>query len=258
MSSEKYRLSSVTNAMRILNIFKINKNKELSVTDIASQTNVPKSTAHRLITTLRKEGFLSQNPRTGKYRLGLALLTLGGVISVHKEIYREAFPYVEQLVRKIDETCHICLLEEQHVVYYYRVHRKAPEHLVTQEGRKSPVHCTSEGLLLLAFQESSYQERVLSEPLYRFTRYTITDPEKIRSRLSTIAAEGVAISEGEYFEGYTSISVPIRDYSYNVVSSLTLVSQTNRLKQKQYSYYVKQLRLTAYEISEALGYYGNI
>ncbi len=56
----------------------------------------------------------------------------------------------------------------------------------------------------------------------------------------------------------TPVSPSLSDYSYNVVSSLTLVSQTNRLKQKQYSYYVKQLRLTAYEISEALGYYGNI
>ncbi|WP_018924371.1 IclR family transcriptional regulator [Salsuginibacillus kocurii] len=258
MTSQKYQLSSVTNAMKILNIFKVSERKELSFTEITTITRIPKSTAHRLITSLKSEGFLSQNPRTGKYRLGLTLLTLGGIVSVHKQTYQEAFPFLEQLVREINETCHICLLEERDVVFFQRVHRKDPDHLITEEGRKGPVHCTSEGLILLAYQDKAHQERVLSGPLKRYTECTTTDPPQLRSRLTRIAKEGYAWCEGEYFKDYTSIAVPIRDYSSLVVSSLSLVTQTTRLQGKDTSFYMERLKETADDISEALGYFGDI
>ncbi|WP_101845181.1 IclR family transcriptional regulator [Halobacillus sp. Marseille-P3879] len=258
MPSQKYLLTSITNAMKILNLYKTSKSKELSVTDISSQVNLPKSTAHRLITTLRREGFLSQNPRNGKYRLGLSLLTLGGVISVHKEIYRDTFPFVEQLVRKLDETCQICLLEEEHLVFYYRVHRNEPENLETNEGRKGPIHCTSSGLVLLAYQDLAFKEQVLSNPLRRYTPYTVTDPDKLLARLQSIEKEGFAFCEGEYYKGFSSVAVPIRDYSSNVVSSLTMISPTKRIKEKDLFFYVNHLKETASDISEELGFYGDL
>ncbi|SFK04477.1 transcriptional regulator, IclR family [Halobacillus dabanensis] len=258
MSSQKYLLTSIINAMRILNLYKTSKSKELSVTDISTRADLPKSTAHRLITTLRREGFLSQNPRNGKYRLGLSLLTLGGVISVHKEIYRDTFPFVEQLVREVDETCHICLLEEKHLVFYYRENRNEPENLVTNEGRKGPIHCTSAGLVLLAYQDPAFKEQVLSNPLRSYTPHTVTNPEELQTRLDSIEKEGFAVCDGEYYEGFSSVAVPIRDYSSNVVSSLTMICPTKRLKAKEISFYVNRLKETADDISEELGYYGEL
>ncbi|WP_181348089.1 IclR family transcriptional regulator [Thalassobacillus sp. CUG 92003] len=258
MSSQKYLLTSIMNAMRILNLFKTSKSKELSVTDIANQAELPKSSAHRLITTLCREGFLSQNPRNGKYRLGLSLLTLGGVVSVHKEIYRDTFPFVENLVRQVNETCQICLLEEKHLVFYYRVQRNEPEHLITNEGRKGPIHCTSAGLVLLAYQDMAFKDQVLSAPLQRYTSHTMTHPNELRERLQSIEGEGYAICDGEFYEGYSSIAVPIRDYSSNVVSALTMITPSKRLEKRERSFYVSHLKETANDISEELGFYGDL
>ncbi|MFZ4451187.1 IclR family transcriptional regulator [Salibacterium aidingense] len=258
MKRNKYQLSSVRNGMRILNLFKNVRNNDLGVTEIADKTGLAKSTAHRLISTLKQEGFLSQNPRTGKYRLGLSLLTLGGVISVHKEIYQEAFPLVESLVKEVKETCHICLLEENKVVYYYRVKRKDPERLVTNIGRKNPVHCTGEGLAILAFQDKSYIEQVLTGELPGFTGYTITEPGKIKERLHSIKETNYIICQDEYYLGYTSMAVPIRDYSGNVVSSLAMVGPGTRITEQRHPYYISSLMKTAEKISEELGYYGEV
>ncbi|WP_181351265.1 IclR family transcriptional regulator [Thalassobacillus sp. CUG 92003] len=252
---DKYLLSSVLNAMQVLQLFKNDKH-DLSMAEISHAADLPKSTAHRLISTLTNEGFLSQNPRTGKYRLGLSLLTLGGVISVHKEIYQEAFPLLETLVRKVNETCHLCLLEKERVVYFYRSERKNPEMLVTDIGKKSPMHCTGEGLILLAYQDKSFTEYIFSKELKQYTPYTITDPEALRSTLETIRQKGYAISKEHYFRNFVGIAVPIRDYSSNVVSSLAIIGPTERINEGNYSYYIEALKRAASDISQELGYYG--
>lgn len=60
-------------------------------------TNVPKSSVHRLITSLINEGYLTQIPQTGHYRLGIDILALGGVVNSRHKLYREALPLGEKL-----------------------------------------------------------------------------------------------------------------------------------------------------------------
>ncbi|SDH17429.1 transcriptional regulator, IclR family [Alteribacillus persepolensis] len=254
---DKYRLSSVRNAMKILQLYKHSSKKDFGVAEIARHTGLPKSTAHRLISTLRKEGFLSQHPRTGQYRLGLSLLTLGGVVSVHKEIYKDAFPILESLVKDIGETCHICLLEKEQVVYFYRVKRKNPERLITDIGRKNPIHCTSEGLVLLAYQEEAFVDHIIEQGLHRYTDNTITDGEHLKETLHKIREQGYAVSKEQYFPNYAGIAVPIRDYSSNVVSSLATIGPTTRISENSYNRYINTLKHTARDISEELGYFGS-
>ena len=52
---------------------------ELGVTELSHHVGLHKSTVSRILTTLQKEGFVSQNPATGKYRLGVGLISLAGV-----------------------------------------------------------------------------------------------------------------------------------------------------------------------------------
>lgn len=253
---KKYLLSSVQNAMQILQIFKKDGKHELSLMDITREAGLPKSTTHRLISTLTNEGFLSQNPRTNKYRLGLSLLTLGGVISIHKEIYLEAFPLLEDLVQEIKESCHLCLLEKKEVAYFYRIEKESPEKLITDIGKKNPIHCTSEGQVLLAYQDQSYIDQVLEQDLESFTPHTITNPDVLKETLERIREKGYAISKEQFFLGYIGIAAPIRDYSSNVVSSLAIIGPTSRITEENYSFYINELINTASTISQELGYYG--
>ncbi len=253
-TKDKYILSSVKNAMRILRLFNA-KQKELGLTSIADQIQVPKSTAHRMISILMKENFLSQNPRTGKYRLGLSLLTLGGVISTHHEMYKEALPTVHSLVNQLNETAHICLLENDEVAYLFRKESERHHRLITQIGRKNPIHCTSEGLCILAFQDQKTIERVLSMPMYPYTSATLTQPEQIMDELENIRQKGYAISKDEFYDGFVGIAAPIRDYTQNIVSSLSIIGSTATITPERYHFFIEEIMKAAAEISEHLGYY---
>ncbi|MFS0575703.1 IclR family transcriptional regulator [Sporosarcina sp. 179-K 3D1 HS] len=254
-STDKYMITSVKNAMRMLRLFH-SKQTEIGLTSLAKQIGVPKSTAHRTASLLVKEGFLSKNPRSGKYRLGLSLLTLGGVVSTHREMYREAFPVVSELVQEVNETAHICLLENDEVVYLFRKESERQNRLITSIGRKNPIHCTGEGLCILAFQDERTIERVLSNPLYPYTTKTLTEREEILQELELIRERGYAISVEQFYEGFMGIAAPIRDYSHHVVSSLAIIGSTSTITPEKFPELIAKVMDAAKEISEHLGFYG--
>lgn len=247
-------LSSVKNAMKILRLYKELQN-ELSVTEIANMIDMPKSTTHWYIKLLEKEGFLSKNPRTKRYRLGLALLTLGGVVFSHKDLYKEALPIVQNLVNQLDETAQICLLENDDVVYLFRTECSNPVRLLTQIGRRNPVHCTSEGLTILAFQDEKTIGSVLRNELHGYTPYTITDQVHLETELENIREKKYAISRDQYYQGFVGIAAPIYDYNETVVSSLSMIGPTSRITEDRYPLFVEKISKAAGEISEMLGYY---
>ncbi|MEX1029220.1 MAG: helix-turn-helix domain-containing protein [Paenibacillaceae bacterium] len=121
-----------------------------SITEIAKALQLNKSTVCRLAGDLVIEGFLQ---KTGtKYRLGLTLLGLSGVITSHLEIHREAKPVLINLVEKLEETAHISILEGTDITYLHKVECKHPIRLLSHVGKKNPASCTSSGKILLAFQ----------------------------------------------------------------------------------------------------------
>jgi DNA-binding IclR family transcriptional regulator len=252
--ADKKTLSSVTNTLKVLRLFSW-KQPELSFTEIKEQLQLPKSSTHRYISALVDNGLLSKNPKTNHYRLGLSILSLGGAVFRHNELYMEALPIIEELSQEIDETVHICFMENNKVVYLFRVEGSEPDRLVTQIGRTNPVHSTSEGLSILAFQPESYINSFLKQNFTAYTKHTLTTPNEILTELKTIREQDYCLLDSAFFENYMSIAVPIRDYTEDVVASLSVIGQSARLMQKDIDYLVPTLKEAAEDISEHLGYY---
>lgn len=253
MKENKEILSSVTNAMRILRLY-TPKQRELSFTEISRKLDLTKGNANRLISILVNEGFLSKNPKTNHYRLGLSILGLGGAIFRHHELYKEAIPIVKELSYNLGETVHICLLENEKVVYLFRNEGKHPDRLVTQIGRTSPLHCTSEGLCILAFQDNNYIEEFLKKPLFPYTPYTMTEPSRLYNHLLDIREKDYCLLDSSYYEGYTSIATPIRNYTDQVVASLSVIGHSSRYTEENVENIIADMKNAANEISEHLGY----
>lgn len=246
-------LSSVINAMRILRLYN-HKQRELSFTEITEKLALTKGTASRLISTMVKKGFLTKNPKTNHYRLGLAILSLGGIIFSHHELYKEAIPIVKNLSEVLEESVHICLMENNKVVYLFRNESKHPDRLVTQMGRTGPLHCTSEGLCILAFQTEHFIRAFLNRPLFAYTVNTITDHDRLYNHLLTIRKDDYCLLESTYYENYTSIATPIRNYNEDVVASLSVIGHSSRFTTHNIDDIITKMKKASYQISEHLGY----
>jgi IclR family transcriptional regulator, KDG regulon repressor len=254
--NEKYFVVSVKNAMRILRLFTPKEN-EFGVTEIAKKLDLSKSTVHRYIKELVQEGFLVQNKSNGHYRLGLSNLALGGIVQLNKEIYSEAIPILTKLANRFHLPAHICVMEHNHVVYLIREMGDQPVKLITKSGRYNDLHCTAEGLTILAFRSKEIIDNVLTQSLKKYTKYTFTDPEIIKQQILKIHYDRYAVTKDMYALGFISLAAPIQDYTGEVVSSLALIGDSKNVTENQYGEIIAELQSSAKKISELLGYYDN-
>lgn len=252
--SDASTLSSLKNALRVLESFSVDV-PEKGVTEIAQETGLGKSTVHRVLTTLEEAGYVRKDETTRRYRLGLSVLSLGGVLISNLEIYREAQHLLEAFANRFDEAVHLAVLEDYHTVYISKIESTHPVRILTHLGRKNPIHCTSSGKVILAFQDDEMVEEIISRGLEGFTPTTVTDGEQLRADLVDIRSLGYAISHGEMRVGVSSIAVPVRDYTRQVVGAVTVVGPTQRFTPTKVQALTKQLQSVGHEVSTRLGYY---
>jgi IclR family KDG regulon transcriptional repressor len=246
-------LSSVQNALRILRCFSMEE-PEKKITDLAVSMGLAKSTVSRLMSTLASEGFVIKDPVTQRYRLGVSVLALSGIVTTHLEIHREAQPILRKLVDQVGETAHLVVLEGVEVVYLHKVECNHPVRLFSHAGKKNPAYCTSSGKAILAFQKDHIVNQVIEYGLKRYTDHTITNPEELRSVLKQVKKQGYSVSIEEFMEGVSSIGIPIWDYTDQVVASITITGPSQRINRRKIPLYIKKLKESGMDLSLKLGY----
>jgi len=197
------------------------------VTEIAQTLNLNKTTVSRMLKDLQAEGFL-QKEKKG-YGLGFTFLYLSGVITSHLEIFRESKGILQGIVNNLDETVHLSILEGLGITYVHKVERKDSDELLSDVGRKNPLHCTSSGKVLLAFQKKELVDQVINLGLKKYGPNSITDGVLFRQQLGEVQKQGYAICIDELHEDNVSIAAPIRDYTGNVIAAITIVGKKHRM-----------------------------
>jgi IclR family transcriptional regulator, KDG regulon repressor len=252
---EDSHLSSVKNALRILKSFTMDES-EKKISEISSALGLNKSTVSRTMTTLASEGFVYKDPESKKYRLGLSILSLSGIVNNNLDVYRESQPILNRLVENIGETAHVSLLDNLEVIYLQKVECNHPVRFLTHVGKRNPPYCTSSGKVLLAYSNEDVINQVIEKGLTKFTKNTITSPQKLRTHLKQIKEDGFANSIEEILDGVTSIAAPIYDYKGQVIAALSVVGPKQRIQSQKIPSYTKKVIAAAKEISERMGYRG--
>lgn len=246
-------LSSVSNALRILKSFSTFK-PTLKVSELSESLGLAKSTISRLLSTLAHEGFVVKDKKTGAYRLGISVLTLGGIVTNELEIHNEASPVMHKLVSETGETAHLAVLDGLSTIYIHKEECNHPVRILTHLGRKNPAYCTSSGKVLLAYDEKNLVEEIISQGLRKYTANSISEPEKLLEELRVIRERGYAISTEELTEGTRSVAAPIKDYTGKVVASINVVGPIQRMKDYKIPEIARKVMRAGEEASERMGY----
>jgi DNA-binding IclR family transcriptional regulator len=220
-------VQSVDRAVTVLEI--LARRGEAGVTEIAVELGVHKSTAFRLVSVLEARGLVEQNSDRGKYRLGLGIIRLAGATTARLDVTQQARPVIEVLARDLDETVNIAILSGHDALYLDQVAGSSALQLHNWVGRRIPLHCTSNGKVLLAFLPEKRQRELLETPLTRFTANTVTDVEDLLAELAMVRDRGWASANEEFELGLVAVAAPVRDLTGNVVASLSASGPVFRL-----------------------------
>lgn len=257
MSPKKQRsdtsIQSVERAAAILRSF-TDADPELGVTTLSGRLGVHKSTVSRLLSTLEHEGLVEQNPETGKYRLGLGLITLAGAALERMDLRRVAQPYLSGLAESTQETVNLAVLDGDECVNIERILSPQPIRHAGWIGRRTPLHCTSTGKVLLASMPPEARKAIVTQKLPRFTDNTITEPTTLECTLDQVCRQGYAIAHEELEEGLSAIAAPLFDHTGTVIAAVSISGPTYRLGPRKIKSLVEPLKEVAYSISAGLGY----
>lgn len=255
MENRAEHLSSVSKALRILKSYD-NKNSVWRVGELATELGFSKSTVSRLIQTLVEEDFLTEEEDGPGYRIGSALLALGGHFISNNELYQEVAPVLNKLVLETGESAHIAVRNRNKVLYLNKQIGPYYSDIRTQTGAINPAHATSSGKVLLAYSSEKKVDEIIESDLEAFTEHTLTNPIKLKQELEWIRQRGYAVSREEMAEGNYSIAAPVYNYENEVVCAITIVGPIARLTKEKEERFIRLIVRSAREASERLGYDG--
>jgi IclR family acetate operon transcriptional repressor len=251
-NEESSNLRSVTRALRSLEL--IGEAGELGVTELGRRLGVHKATASRLAATLAEHGFVERDPVTERYRLGFALVALAGSAMSNLDLVRTARPMLEDLAERTRETVNLGVLSGDSVVYLDQAAGARSIVSVSWVGRRTALHDTSNGKVLLAFAEDGVVDRILVSPLERATRNTVTSPEELRAQLEVVRERGWAQTLEELEDGLNAVAAPVRDADGTVVAALSVSGPAFRMTAVDLPRIARLAVDAANAISKRLGY----
>src|ERR687890_432151 len=257
MKAPARRSSSVQSVDRAISVMELLSRRGWSgVTEVARELDIHKSTAYRLLTTLRDRGLVEQDAATEKYRLGFGLGLLARSASADLDILPCAEPVCESLSELAKETVTIAVLEDDDAVVIHQSVSRASALSVDWTGLHTPLHATAAGKIFLAYMPEDQLLRVLEGPLERFTENTIIDPSSLKDHTGKIRDEGYGYTVEELETGLNAVGAPIRGADSAVVGAVSVSGPAVRLRPDAFPEIGELSRRAAAEISRCLGFQG--
>ncbi len=228
----------------------------LSVAEIARQLGFNVSTTHNLVATLRRRGFLDQDPETRAYRLGYRLVSVVNEFVSEADIYAVGAGPIRELRDASGDTAYLTVLQERDIFVVFEATGGHP----VQTRRPRPpgqivLHSIASGKTLLAHLPDAQRRALIAEmPLMRFTPHTITTPHDLETELAAIRAQGYALDHEEWLMGLACVAAPVFDRHDVCVATASVAYPAVQTERREEV--VQLVRETAARISASLGYLG--
>ena len=247
--------SPATAVERALNILEAAANRRdgLTNSEISHKLGIPKSSASYILRTLERRGYLRRDPETGRYRLGLKILSLGGDARANLDLAEVALPFMRGLQDRIHLTIHLAVLDQGEAVYIEKVEAPGFFKVNTWVGRRMYLHSTSVGKCLLAWLPKPEVETLLRQQgMKKRTPKTISSVAKLLSGLERVREQGHALDDEENSLGARCVGAPIFDAAGGVTAALGVSGTLTQMDEENMVKIVDALKETARRISRQL------
>lgn len=247
-------IQSVDRALEVM-IYLYHEGKETSITKIAADLGVYKSTVYRTLVTLENRGFVRKNPETERYWLGNRLFVLGKGVENWMGLPEIVRPYAKKLYDAYCEVVNVSILERNPDDVYRSViilKEESDRQVLTVNppvGSSSECYCSSVGKCLLAYSADIDLGVYETHPMRPHTDHTITTVAALRSELAKVRDRGYAMDHEELEYGLTCIGAPILNQKGEAVAAISLSGPTSRMLSGDIEERIEAVKRIAREIS---------
>jgi DNA-binding IclR family transcriptional regulator len=248
-----YQVRALERGLQILTSFTPER-PELSLQELHELLHLDKATLLRLLSVLRRSGFVSADGDAGRYRLGARAFEVGCAYLPSLSLEQVAVPYLRELSKTTMQTANLAVLDRYEVVHIAVIEPDCPLHFHTRVGLRDAPYCTALGKALLANLPPDQIEAYLAQvDLVPRTPATILDPDILRQELAAVRASGFGEDREESIPGLRCLAAPVRSLSGEVVAAISISGPIASYNGRFYHEAQAALRQAAAGISERLG-----
>jgi DNA-binding IclR family transcriptional regulator len=227
--------------------------RPISVSEVAEQVDVDKSTAYRMLMTLTDAGYVMRDETSKQYSLSYKVVSLSRNLLAENEVSQLIRRTLTHISAATNETLHYSVLDGDETVLVERVKGTQLVTVDFQIGDRVPLHCTSIGKALLAFQDVRYMEQIIAAGLPRFASNTITEPADFRTELQRIRSQGYAIDDREFSDNMRCIAVPVFEGGGRANGGISISGPDSRFTLEKLEGLKAPLLEASRKLSEQLG-----
>lgn len=231
----------------------------MSLSDIARAMELSRSSAFRLVYTLRQMEFIREAEQANTFTLGARVLNLGFAYLNQQPITAIARPILAHLRDETGVSAHLCVLEGDDVLYLVSHQARSGYVSNMRTGTRTQAYASAIGWCLLGDLDGPALDTFAEgQNWHRFTEHTPMDTAGLAARVAQTRDAGYIVSRGFREPGGSSVAVPVRDNTGAIVACVNLSGPDSGFDfDRMGSFYVPQAQDAALQISRALGYQGS-
>jgi DNA-binding IclR family transcriptional regulator len=179
---------------------------------IAATSGLTRSTVHRLLSSLRQEGYVERDADTGHWFLGPELYVMGALAGTRHDVTEHARRVLRAVAMDTEESAFFSVRRQNETVCLMREEGSFPiRSFVLQEGVRFPLGVASAGLAILSHLRDDEIETYLktSRPDDRWG--SPHRPAVLRARVEETRRVGYAVNPGLIVEGSWGMGAAVFD-----------------------------------------------
>jgi IclR family KDG regulon transcriptional repressor len=244
--------STAFKALRVLEVVAASP-VPVTLSSVSDSVDIDKSTAYRMLNTLVEAGYIVRDEASKRYSLSYKVVHLSRNLLAENEVSRLSRQVLEELTAVTHETVHLNILDGQQTILIQKVKGTQLVTVDFQIGDRSPLHCTSIGKVLLAFQDVRFIEETIAAGLPHVASNTITDPGAFRKELHHIRSQGYALDDHEFSDNMRCIAAPIFEPGGRVRMGISISGPDSRFTLAKLEELKTPLLNAAWALSKQLG-----
>jgi len=241
-------VTSLARGLEVIRSFNA-ENPEMTLSEIAANTDLSAATVRRSLITLEKLGYVQR--RQKRFLLTAKVLTLGASYLDSMNIKEIAQSYLLELVEASSAAASLTVLDGLEVVYIAHIPSKQRIRHGRSVGSRLPAYATSTGLVLLTYaSERKREELYEAMPLRPYTSRTPVEIKELQERFKYIEQHGYTVACDTIEYGAIALAVPIKDIKGNVIAAINYATTTTIFSEEQI---VEQHLLSVQECANKIG-----
>ncbi|MCC7326336.1 MAG: helix-turn-helix domain-containing protein [Burkholderiales bacterium] len=226
----------------------------LTLTDLAHRVQLAPSTAHRLLATLEKMGYVYQGGELGRWYIGLQAFTVGTSFLANRDFVAQSHPYMRRLMEQSGETANLGILDGTEAVFIDQVQCREMMRTIVKLGSRVPLHASGVGKAIFAALPDEQIDAILKvKGLPRITANTITSPETMWASVRVIRQRGWSFDDEEHALATRCVAAPIFNEHAEVLGAISLAGPSSRLPDERIKQLGPLVAHTAVELTQRLG-----